>query len=51
VKIASSRPRRGWEALLLEGLNSGDPTPLDSAKWANICQEVKARIGAKRRPA
>ena len=39
------------EALLLEGLSSGEPAPLDSAEWANIRQEVKARIGAKRRPA
>jgi antitoxin ParD1/3/4 len=39
------------EALLLEGLDSGDPTPLDAAEWESIRQEVEERIGAKRRPA
>lgn len=39
------------EALLLEGLDSGEPTPLDAAEWESIAQEVRERIGAKRRPA
>ena len=39
------------EALLLEGLDLGDPMPLDAAEWESIRQEVKERIGAKRRTA
>ena len=39
------------EALLLEGLDSGDPQPLDAAEWESIRQEVRERIGARRRPA
>lgn len=37
------------ESLLLEGLGSGDPVPLDAAEWADLRQEVRERIGAKRR--
>lgn len=37
------------EALLLEGLSSGDPASLDVDEWKSIRQEVKERIGAKRR--
>jgi antitoxin ParD1/3/4 len=39
------------EALLLEGLDSGDTAPLDAAEWERIRQEVRERIGAKRHPA
>ena len=39
------------QALLLEGFDSGDPTPLDAAEWESIRQEVEERIGAKHRPA
>ena len=39
------------EALLLEGLDFGDPQPLDAAEWEAIRQEVRERIGARRRPA
>ena len=39
------------EALLLAGLNSGDPQPLDAAEWEAIRQEVRERTGARRRPA
>jgi antitoxin ParD1/3/4 len=35
------------EALLLEGLNSGDPEPLDAAEWADIGREVQERLAAK----
>jgi hypothetical protein len=37
------------EALLLEGLNSGDPTPLDAAEWKRIRDEVQKHIKANRR--
>lgn len=37
------------EALLVQGVSSGDPVPLDAGEWESIRQEVKERIGAKRR--
>ena len=37
------------ESLLLEGIDSGDPVPLDAAEWAAIRQEVTEQIEAKRR--
>jgi antitoxin ParD1/3/4 len=43
--------QRRLETLLLEGLNSGDPVPLNAAEWESIRQEAKDRIDAKRRPA
>jgi antitoxin ParD1/3/4 len=43
--------QRRLETLLLEGLNSGDPVPLDAAEWESIRQETKDRIEAKRRSA
>jgi antitoxin ParD1/3/4 len=36
------------EALLLEGLDSGEPEPLDEAEWASIRQEVEERVAARR---
>ena len=39
------------ETLLLEGINSGDPIPLDAAEWESIREEVRERIEAKRRSA
>jgi antitoxin ParD1/3/4 len=35
------------EGLLLEGLDSGEPVPLDEAEWASLRQEVEARMAAK----
>ena len=52
--INEDRKRRAearLEALLVEGLDSGDPQPLDAAEWESIRQEVRERIGARRRPA
>ena len=48
--------RKRWaearlEALLVEGLDSGDPQPLDAAEWESIRQEVRERIGTRLRPA
>jgi antitoxin ParD1/3/4 len=43
--------QRRLETLLLEGLNSGDPVPLDAAEWESIRQEAKKRIEEKRRAA
>ena len=43
--------QRQLETLLLAGINSGDPVPMDAAEWESIRQEVRERIEAKRRPA
>ena len=32
------------DALLLEGLDSGDPVPLDAAEWNRIHHEVEQRL-------
>ena len=32
------------EALLIEGLDSGDPIPLDVEEWTRIRQDVEQRI-------
>jgi antitoxin ParD1/3/4 len=32
------------EALLIEGLDSGDPIPLDSEEWSRIRDEVHGRL-------
>jgi antitoxin ParD1/3/4 len=42
------RAKRGSESiesLLLEGLNSGDPVPLDADAWDSIRSEVADQIG------
>jgi antitoxin ParD1/3/4 len=39
------------EELLLEGLDSGDPQPLDAAEWVSIREEAHKRAAAKRREA
>ena len=46
--IRKDRERRAGarlEALLLEGLDFGDPQPLDAAEWQAIRQEARERIG------
>lgn len=43
--------RKSLEALLLEGLNSGEAQPLDEAEWARVQQEVEEWIVAACRPA
>jgi antitoxin ParD1/3/4 len=48
--IREDRRRRAQEhleALLLEGLDSGEPAPLDEAEWARLRQEVEARLAAR----
>jgi antitoxin ParD1/3/4 len=48
--IREDRKRRGQEhleALLLEGLDSGEALPLDDAEWASVRQEVEAGIAGK----
>lgn len=54
ILIREDRKRRAearLEALLVEGLESGDAAPLDSAEWDGIRREVRERIGGRRRPA
>ena len=36
------------EALLLEGLNSGEPSAMTAADWQEIRREVKERLGQHR---
>ncbi|SUS07766.1 Transcriptional regulator [uncultured Defluviicoccus sp.] len=52
--IREDRKRRGQEhleALLLEGLESGEAQPLDEAEWASVRQEIEEGIAAQRRSA
>jgi antitoxin ParD1/3/4 len=42
---------RRLETLMLEGINSGAPAPLDGAEWISIQREVQKRIEAKRQGA
>lgn len=37
------------EALLLEGLNSGDDVPVDAKFWADLKQEALAKLEARRK--
>jgi antitoxin ParD1/3/4 len=48
--IRKDHKRRATErldALLLEGLNSGDPLPATSAFWKELKQEALAKLGKK----
>jgi antitoxin ParD1/3/4 len=45
--IREDRERRvqeHLEALLVDGLASGEPAPLDEAEWARLRREVEAQI-------
>ncbi len=37
------------DALLLEGLNSGDPIPVDARFWADLKQEALARLESRKK--
>ena len=37
------------EALLLEGLNSGDAIPVDAKFWADLKQEALAKLESRRK--
>ncbi|HWE35429.1 MAG TPA: hypothetical protein VG406_02570 [Isosphaeraceae bacterium] len=43
-----SERRRQVEQLLLDGLNSGEPTRLDAEEWASIRREVEERLSKER---
>jgi antitoxin ParD1/3/4 len=38
------------EALLLEGLNSGDPIRVDAEFWTDLRQEAVARLASRKKP-
>jgi antitoxin ParD1/3/4 len=47
IKALIARAKDGkdrLDALLIEGLDSGDPMPLDADEWARIRKEVEQRI-------
>jgi antitoxin ParD1/3/4 len=45
------RARAKLDALLLEGLNSGDSLPVDARFWTDLKQEALARLQSRTRPA
>ena len=50
--IREDRKRKAKEkldALLLEGLNSGDPIPVDAKFWADLKQEALARMESRKK--
>ena len=50
--IREDRKRKAKEnldALLLEGLNSGDPIPVDAKFWRDLKQEALARLESRKK--
>jgi len=50
--IREDRKRKAKEeldALLLEGLNSGDPVPADARFWAALKQEALAKLESRKK--
>ena len=45
------RAREKLESLLLDGLNSGDPLPVDAEFWSNLKREAVAKLKARRKTA
>jgi antitoxin ParD1/3/4 len=45
------RAREKLDSLLLEGLNSGDPLPVDAEFWRDLRQEALAKLEARRKTA
>jgi len=43
------RARTKLDALLLEGLNSGDPVPMDAKFWAELKQEALSKLAGRRK--
>lgn len=42
------RARERLDSLLLEGLNSGDPLPVDSEFWSSLRREALAKLETRR---
>jgi len=52
--IRGDQKRRAAErldALLLEGLNSGDPVPANAKFWAELKRDAMVRLKARKKPA
>ena len=52
--IREDRKRHGGaklDALLLEGLNSGDPIPVDAKFWAELKQQAIRKLEGRRKSA
>ena len=45
------RAREKLDSLLLEGLNSGDPIPVDAKFWSELKQEALAKLEANKKAA
>jgi antitoxin ParD1/3/4 len=45
------RAREKLDALLLEGLRSGDSIPVDAAFWSELKQEAVSRLESRRKKA
>ena len=43
------RAKEKLDALLLEGLNSGDSIPVDATFWSDLKQEALAKLEARKR--
>jgi antitoxin ParD1/3/4 len=41
------RAKAKLDALLLEGLNSGDPVPMDAKFWAELKQEALSKLASR----
>ena len=41
------RAKAKLDALLLEGLNSGDPVPMDAEFWAELKQEAESKLASR----
>lgn len=45
------RAREKLDSLLLDGLNSGDPLPVDAEFWSNLKREAVAKLEARKKTA
>ena len=45
------RAKEKLDALLLEGLNSGDSIPVDAAFWSDLKQEALAKLESRKKTA
>ena len=43
------RAKERLDALLLEGLSSGDPVPVNAKFWAELKREAMARLGVRKK--
>jgi antitoxin ParD1/3/4 len=43
------KAKEKFATLLLEGLNSGDPIPVDDKFWADLKKEALAKLGCRKK--